>query len=104
ILIPVDFSEDSLTAIQYASQLISQNEQKQSVDLIHVFTYHTNSYINRQAYPIEDPQMKISEKDMERLLAKLHGEYPDITFNSILDRKSTRLNSSHVKISYAVFC
>src|SRR5690606_39491044 len=23
---------------------------------------------------------------------------------SILDRKSTRLNSSHVKISYAVFC
>src|SRR5690606_40678586 len=26
------------------------------------------------------------------------------TANSILDRKSTRLNSSHVKISYAVFC
>src|SRR5690606_30358589 len=28
-----------------------------------------------------------------------HGAYP-----STLDRKSTRLNSSHVKISYAVFC
>src|SRR5690606_42015550 len=25
-------------------------------------------------------------------------------FIAILDRKSTRLNSSHVKISYAVFC
>src|SRR5690606_39405379 len=25
-------------------------------------------------------------------------------FNDALDRKSTRLNSSHVKISYAVFC
>src|SRR5690606_40888389 len=24
--------------------------------------------------------------------------------NRVLDRKSTRLNSSHVKISYAVFC
>src|SRR5690554_2504744 len=24
--------------------------------------------------------------------------------NSVLDRKSTRLNSSHVRISYAVFC
>src|SRR5690606_40798737 len=24
--------------------------------------------------------------------------------NALLDRKSTRLNSSHVKISYAVFC
>src|SRR5690606_41790651 len=27
--------------------------------------------------------------------------YPDF---SVIDRKSTRLNSSHVKISYAVFC
>src|SRR5690554_1842929 len=27
----------------------------------------------------------------------------DVTF-SITDRKSTRLNSSHVRISYAVFC
>src|SRR5690349_23929641 len=30
------------------------------------------------------------------LLCSLHGE--------IADRKSTRLNSSHVEISYAVFC
>src|SRR5690606_41091804 len=31
--------------------------------------------------------------------------FQEIYFNSsILDRKSTRLNSSHVKISYAVFC
>src|SRR5690606_30770573 len=27
-----------------------------------------------------------------------------IRFSPLLDRKSTRLNSSHVKISYAVFC
>src|SRR5690606_40269870 len=38
------------------------------------------------------------------------GSVPDIMFvidtnkESIADRKSTRLNSSHVKISYAVFC
>lgn len=83
ILIPVDFSEDSLTAIQYACQLISQNERRQEVDLIHVFTHHSNSYVNRQAYPIEDPQVKISEKDMERLLTNLHREYPDVKFNSI---------------------
>src|SRR5690554_7772817 len=34
-------------------------------------------------------------------------DYPDlIPFDTIvlLDRKSTRLNSSHVRISYAVFC
>src|SRR5207253_11087494 len=33
-------------------------------------------------------------KSLDEVIAKLHG----------LDRKSTRLNSSHVAISYAVFC
>src|SRR5690606_41122010 len=28
----------------------------------------------------------------------------ELADSSLLDRKSTRLNSSHVKISYAVFC
>src|SRR5207302_10350268 len=28
----------------------------------------------------------------------------NVRIRSVLDRKSTRLNSSHVKISYAVFC
>src|SRR5690606_40716264 len=30
--------------------------------------------------------------------------YKDTNNDGVLDRKSTRLNSSHVKISYAVFC
>src|SRR5690606_41343105 len=30
--------------------------------------------------------------------------WPRLLRNQRLDRKSTRLNSSHVKISYAVFC
>src|SRR5690606_39925228 len=34
------------------------------------------------------------------LFAAAHGGHPD----RHPDRKSTRLNSSHVKISYAVFC
>src|SRR5207249_12066880 len=38
-----------------------------------------------------------------------HGEEVEgrgevVDFFSVLDRKSTRLNSSHVSISYAVFC
>src|SRR5690606_40169500 len=36
---------------------------------------------------------------LEELAASLSVELP-----TIVDRKSTRLNSSHVKISYAVFC
>src|SRR5207249_8478041 len=30
--------------------------------------------------------------------------HPPLDFEALLDRKSTRLNSSHVSISYAVFC
>src|SRR5690606_40535714 len=37
---------------------------------------------------------------------ELHSniESPEIFYLYLEDRKSTRLNSSHVKISYAVFC
>src|SRR5256885_11717731 len=38
------------------------------------------------------------ERDGERLTAR------DLFFDSAIDRKSTRLNSSHLVISYAVFC
>src|SRR3712207_8746255 len=31
-------------------------------------------------------------------------EHPDVAVVSFTDRKSTRLNSSHANISYAVFC
>src|SRR3989442_6451053 len=43
-------------------------------------------------------------------IAVLTGEdftvymYDDTFFIEVIDRKSTRLNSSHVRISYAVFC
>lgn len=83
VLIPVDFSEDAQNAVRYTCQLISQNEQKQAIDLIHVFTHHSNSYINRQAYTLVDPQVKISEQDMQKLLSDLQEQYPDIQFNSI---------------------
>src|SRR5690606_41869440 len=42
----------------------------------------------------------IDETAWQRFAARLHYYPADATS----DRKSTRLNSSHVKISYAVFC
>src|SRR2546426_2781637 len=42
-----------------------------------------------------------SDLDERSVIAKPRGEDADI---SGLDRKSTRLNSSHLVISYAVFC
>lgn len=83
ILIPIDFSEDAQTAVQYACQLISQNKRKQGIDLIHVYTHHSNSYVNFHGHSLEDPQVKISETEMQRLITQLQVQYPDIHFTSI---------------------
>src|SRR3989442_9062158 len=40
----------------------------------------------------------IDERTVEQVLKALRGS------GTTIDRKSTRLNSSHVRISYAVFC
>src|SRR5699024_11237823 len=40
--------------------------------------------------------------DDEKL--SFHSREIDLGFTAMIDRKSTRLNSSHVSISYAVFC
>src|SRR5690606_41924587 len=42
-------------------------------------------------------------QSMEATHFLVYDRVPD-TSGLVLDRKSTRLNSSHVKISYAVFC
>src|SRR5690606_41500756 len=46
----------------------------------------------------------IGKKTAERLLLELRGKMGAELDVDVSDRKSTRLNSSHVKISYAVFC
>src|SRR5699024_962112 len=45
------------------------------------------------------------EERKRALIAPFYEEITETSFQlSLLDRKSTRLNSSHVSISYAVFC
>src|SRR3989442_11309128 len=39
-----------------------------------------------------------------KLVYNEHWYRPDGSYVVLVDRKSTRLNSSHVRISYAVFC
>src|SRR2546430_7585205 len=60
---------------------------------------------NKHYKAIEDgsgPYQQMSLADRQKLLAdvKLMDELASVN----LDRKSTRLNSSHSQISYAVFC
>src|SRR5690606_42129634 len=58
--------------------------------------------------PPADPDTRRRADEVRQELAELEGvalagRYKDGLTRAI-DRKSTRLNSSHVKISYAVFC
>src|SRR5690606_41633978 len=73
--------------------------------------YGVNRYDVLGVWGVEsDFGTKLGKKDVVESLATLscfgrrqsyfRGEY----VSALKDRKSTRLNSSHVKISYAVFC
>ena len=55
---------------------------------------HYDNYDYESAY--DKQAEKLQEWEIEKLISEQRV--------SCLDRKSTRLNSSHVSISYAVFC
>src|SRR5690606_40602517 len=58
-------------------------------------------------YPaiIYNQQREAGDQILEVENLSAHAEDGSVLFKDLsLDRKSTRLNSSHVKISYAVFC
>src|SRR3712207_7502628 len=50
-------------------------------------------------HPLTIPQIRSAMYDCE-----VYCTHAQNAFSTALDRKSTRLNSSHANISYAVFC
>src|SRR5690554_7423285 len=65
------------------------------------------SYKNAVRHPFIYPKNELGyvENFLNMMFAMPTEEYkPDPVVAAALDRKSTRLNSSHVRISYAVFC
>src|SRR5699024_12257223 len=79
-----------------------------SGDYVHTHNVKTNlNDINDYSYQPNFPAIDINEADREvQLYRRANG---DVAIRNELwiiptDRKSTRLNSSHVSISYAVFC
>src|SRR5690625_6446058 len=56
--------------------------------------------IDMRAFLLLNPPFLLHETENETWILKSH----EILSELGLDRKSTRLNSSHVAISYAVFC
>src|SRR5438034_6516833 len=60
----------------------------------------------KAGYGPETPSPAPVPLRLERIATQAQ-QYPDMAFTTLahhLDRKSTRLNSSHTVISYAVFC
>src|SRR5690606_41198074 len=66
-------------------------------ELVSVPVKGTSVIINCVASPEEQPVVRRQAVIMQQIAGVFNPDAP-------LDRKSTRLNSSHVKISYAVFC
>src|SRR3989442_11968901 len=67
-----------------------------------LFPYTTlfRSHVRHDARERQSPEPGAKKRDRERS----HGAGEQETVTPRADRKSTRLNSSHVRISYAVFC
>src|SRR5690606_41720596 len=62
----------------------------------------------RERIPVEEhgvvPQVVDPQPREQDAVVDLQHRQADAVMEHAQDRKSTRLNSSHVKISYAVFC
>src|SRR5690625_6376920 len=63
---------------------------------------HLGSSLTDVTYVFDEPTIGLHPHDIQRMNALLR-QLRD-KGNTVQDRKSTRLNSSHVAISYAVFC
>src|SRR5690606_41648086 len=68
--------------------------------------YTVVNFKNRSIPSIRDAVhfADIIKRKLDRTLPKPLTVYDSLALLQYTDRKSTRLNSSHVKISYAVFC
>src|SRR3712207_8616420 len=68
--------------------------------LLHPIRSHTSSNTNYH-HPLRQPNRAPKRRS---LFSVLHTSRLSPTLSRTKDRKSTRLNSSHANISYAVFC
>src|SRR5690625_1523453 len=82
--------------LKYVEQ---QHLEKQVLNQIHLVTDHpTRRFLEENGIPAILPRERVKGIDILEFLLRIS------TQGNVLDRKSTRLNSSHVAISYAVFC
>lgn len=101
ILIPIDFSEYSQCATNYACQMIQKNNSKQEIDLLYVFINHSNLYANHQvSSEILGPEIKKIETKMLALQEDLKLRYPEIKTNTCYQHGNLYEEVSKVTASF----
>src|SRR5699024_11977822 len=79
----------------------SYNTGRRIYQLYHtIFWYFPAAAGRDNSNPLPDPEIKSDGTWFQMMVFR----HVDLSEHQSLDRKSTRLNSSHVSISYAVFC
>src|SRR2546430_9569334 len=61
-------------------------------------------FLNEMVQMGEHARYRLCSRELSSCESPLHGESRSEPARAARDRKSTRLNSSHSQISYAVFC
>src|SRR5207249_10784713 len=93
------------------SRVLLSFPTRRSSDLIHYFSWsgvrrYLEPWFAAEAFPFSNEEKK--EEAQKKFLGKLAGARQKRAIGAYPaaepDRKSTRLNSSHVSTSYAVFC
>lgn len=101
ILIPVDFSEYSYGAVEYACQIITAKNAEQELDLLHVYTSHSNLYVNQDLNPdIVDPQIAIAEREMSKLIEFVLHKYPGVNTTAVYANGNLFEETSKVTASF----
>src|SRR5690625_5459129 len=86
----------SVTSTPFCSILSSSSQSSRALRGLHSFPTRRSSDL----FPRDRWLVSRDPPDQQRSLIRLRRDLD----SGHLDRKSTRLNSSHVAISYAVFC
>src|SRR5690606_40779119 len=88
--------------LPFAGQMLGQQVLAQTSGAQRVlFLYYPNGVVPYNWRPVQDNGSISNGTELSFGLGPLKDWHNRMI---VLDRKSTRLNSSHVKISYAVFC
>src|SRR5690606_40818562 len=100
--IRLSFSLSSVVPCSCAPRALRSFPTRRSSDL---FNFHVHLHAGAGAYVCGEETALIESIEGKRGIPRARPPYP-VTHGlwKKPDRKSTRLNSSHVKISYAVFC